>query len=125
MTEHSGADPHSPVAISQRTVGGTLVVQVTGEIDLDTAPDLDAALGTALCEAGDGGCIADLTDVTFLGSRGLSTLISATQVADERREPLKIVVDANRTVIRPIETTGLEQELHLYHSVDEALQAGR
>jgi anti-sigma B factor antagonist len=34
------------------------------------------------------------------------------------------VVDANCPVIRPIEVTGLDDVLRLYHSVDEAVKAG-
>lgn len=32
------------------------------------------------------------------------------------------MVDANRPVIRPIQVTGLDTELALYHTVDEALK---
>lgn len=125
MTEQPGADPHSPLVVSQRKVDGIVVVEVAGEIDLDTAPDLDTALRVALREAGAGGCIADLTHVTFLSSRGLTTLLNATQAAEERREPLRIVVDSNRPVIRPIEITGLDEVLSLFHTVDEAMRSDR
>lgn len=125
MTEQPGADPHSPLVVSQRKVDGVVVVEVAGEVDLDTAPALDAALRGALREAGTGGCIADLTHVTFLSSRGLTTLLNAAQAAEERREPLRIVVDANRPVIRPIEITGLDEVLRLFHTVDEAMRSGR
>ncbi len=64
-----------------------------------------------------------LTDVDFLNSAGLTALLDATWHADARPEPLRIVVDANRPVIRPIEVTGLDDVLALYHSVEEALNA--
>lgn len=102
-----------------------MVLEVSGEIDLETAPALDVALRSALRDAGPGGCIADLTRVTFLDSRGLTTLLNATQEAEERREPLRIVVDSNRPVIRPIEITGLDEVLSLFHTVDEAMRANR
>lgn len=125
VTEHPDPDGHRPLDISQRTIDGTVVVEVAGEVDLVTAPELHAAIVTALGEAGDGGCVADLTDVTFLGSPGLTALLNATQEAEHRREPLKIVVDSNRPVIRPIEITGLDQVLRLYHTVEEALGSNR
>jgi anti-sigma B factor antagonist len=125
VTEQPDPDGHRPLDISQRTVDGTVVVEVAGEVDLATAPELHAAIVTALRAAGNGGCVADLTAVTFLGSPGLAALLNAAQVAEHRREPLKIVVDANRPVIRPIEITGLDHVLRLYHTVDEALQSSR
>jgi anti-sigma B factor antagonist len=65
----------------------------------------------------------DLTEVTFLSSDGLQALLDVTQTAQRRREPLPIVVDHTRPVIRPIEITGLENALALFTSVDDALQA--
>lgn len=66
--------------------------------------------------------IVDLTDVTFLGSPGLAALLQATEQAQRRREPLRLVVDANRRpVIRPIAITGLDQLLTLCPTVDDAL----
>ena len=122
VSEEPGTEPR--LDISRRTVDGTIVVEVTGEVDMATAPELHATIVTMLRAAGDGGCVVDLTSVTFLGSRGLTALLNATEEAEERREPLKIVVDSNRPVIRPIEITGLDQVLRLYHSVDEALRSG-
>lgn len=124
MTDQPDADPPL-LEINQRTVEGIVVVEVSGEIDLETAPALDTALRAALRDAGAGGCIADLTDVSFLGSIGLTTLLNATQAAERRREPLRIVVDSNRPVIRPIETTGLDEVLRLFHTIDEALRFHR
>ncbi|GAB1514004.1 STAS domain-containing protein [Actinophytocola sp. KF-1] len=125
MTEQPDPNARRRLRISQRTVDGTVVVEVVGEVDLATAPELQAAIVTALRAAGDGGCVADLTDVTFLGSPGLTALLNGTQEAEHRREPLKIVVDANRPVIRPIEITGLDQVLRLYHTLNEALRSDR
>ncbi|RSM87956.1 STAS domain-containing protein [Kibdelosporangium aridum] len=125
MTDNqSGAEP-SParLAITQRIVDDTPLVVATGEVDMDTAPTLSAAVTTALDQAAGRPCILDLTAVSFLNSAGLTALVNATRQADARQEPLRIVVDSNRPVIRPIEITGLDTVLALYHSVDEALHA--
>lgn len=115
--------PRPSLRFDTREVDGAVVVAVTGEVDLDTAPRLREAVAVALDEAASGTCVLDLTDVTYLGSAGLTALVDATREAASRREPLRIVVDANRPVIRPIEITGLDQVLHLYHSVEEAMAA--
>jgi anti-sigma B factor antagonist len=109
--------------ITHRQLGGAQVVAVLGEVDLDTAPELYAAV-TAGFERADGKpCVLDLTEVGFLGSSGLAALVNAAKHAKARREPLRIVVDSNRPVIRPIEITGLDSVLSLYHTVEEALGA--
>jgi anti-sigma B factor antagonist len=118
-------DPPLPpgLDIARRVVGGTLVIAATGEVDADSAPALGASIIGCIDDAGGGPCILDLTAVTFLDSAGLTVLLQATQRAEALREQLPIVVDANRPVIRPIEVTGLDGELSLYHTVEEALKA--
>ncbi len=122
MTETSGP---APLTTTRRTHGDVLIVEVTGEIDMDTAPQLQTELSDALRHAAGGVCVVDLTAVSYLGSAGLNALLSATQEAEQRHEPLRLVVDANRPVVRPIMVTGLSDVLSLYHSMDEALRAGR
>jgi anti-sigma B factor antagonist len=106
-------------------VDGVAVIAVTGEIDLETAPALREAVTAGIERTLGEPYILDLTAVTFLGSTGLIALVEATRLAEARREPLRIVVDSNRPVIRPIQVTGLDDVLSLYHSVAEAAQAGK
>jgi anti-sigma B factor antagonist len=67
--------------------------------------------------------VIDLTGVTFLGSPGLQALVDATRAARRRCEPLRIVVDHTRPVIRPIEMAGLDDLLALFHTVDQAVHS--
>jgi anti-sigma B factor antagonist len=106
-------------------VEGALVLEVAGEVDLDTAPQLHAAITDAIDRTSGGACIVDLTEVGYLGSAGLTVLLASTRHAEARSRSLPIVVDSNRTVIRPIELTGIDDVLRLFHSVDEALRAIR
>ncbi|MGB3440507.1 MAG: STAS domain-containing protein [Actinophytocola sp.] len=103
-----------------RRLDGAVVVEVAGEVDLDSASRLRETIAVALDEAEGDNCVVDLTDVTYLGSAGLTALLEASRDAEARQERLRIVVDGNRPVIRAIELTGLDQVLHLYHSIDEA-----
>jgi anti-sigma B factor antagonist len=61
--------------------------------------------------------------VTFLASHGLQALVQATEAAQQRREPLRIVVDHNRLVTRPLQLTGLAQVLALFDTIEDALYA--
>ena len=123
VTDDRSAEParEQLLSIASREVDGAVVLAVAGEIDLHTAPRLLAAVDTGFDQASDGPLVIDLTDVSFLGSAGLAALVSARRQAQRRREPLRIVVDHNRPVIRPLEITGLDEVLALYHTVDEAL----
>ncbi|WP_379628915.1 STAS domain-containing protein [Pseudonocardia sp. GCM10023141] len=105
-----------------------LVVTVTGDIDLSTVQRFRTAVAEGLDrvddETPDGApLIIDLTEVTFLGSAGLHALVEVTRAAQRRREPLRIVVDHARPVIRPIEMTGLDDLLALHHTLDDALDS--
>jgi anti-sigma B factor antagonist len=99
-----------------------LVVTVAGEIDVLTVDRLRAAVASGFDQLpADSVLVIDLTDVTFLGSPGLQALVEATRGARRRHEPLRIVVDHTRPVVRPIELAGLDDVLALFHTVDEAL----
>lgn len=101
-----------------------LVATVAGEIDVYTVDRFRAAVTAGFNQLHDGQMLViDLTKVTFLSSDGLQALLDITQTVRRRREPLPIVVDHTRPVIRPIEITGLETALALFTSVDDALQA--
>ena len=87
------------------TPGGARVVAVAGEVDLATAPQLDAALAGLLPAAGSR-VVLDLSEVTFLASRGIAVLIDAYERAVERGVELHLVVTRPQ-VHRILEMTGL------------------
>ena len=101
-----------------------LVVTVAGEIDLYTVDRLRTAVTTGFDQLGEGEILViDLTEVTFMSSQGLQALMDVTHAAQQRRTLLSIVVDHTRPVIRPIEVTGLDNALALFHTVEDALHA--
>lgn len=104
--------------------GTALVVRVAGEIDLCTVDRFRAATVAGFGDLHDGEILVlDLTEVTFLASHGLQALVQATETAQQRREPLRIVVDHNRLVIRPLQLIGLAQVLALFNTIEDALYA--
>ncbi|WP_327149187.1 anti-sigma factor antagonist [Nocardia sp. NBC_01329] len=123
MTEGEDASAVSGLQVEHRMAGEVAVVVVNGKVDHATAHQLMQAVRTGLDHTRGGFCVLDLTAVRFLGGYGLSALLKAARTAENRRQPLRIAVDHNRPVVRPLEITGLEEFLALYHSVDEALQA--
>jgi anti-anti-sigma factor len=77
-------------------------VAVTGEVDLDAAPTIQAALA----ELSSRPATLDVSGVTFLDSSGLRTLVFA-----KRDHPELRIVDPSFVAIRVIEMAGLTDVL--------------
>lgn len=110
------------MTVSIRNDAGAVVVVVTGEVDILTAPRLHQAVVAAFREADGDPVVVDLSKVELLASAGLAALSRARQVAATTDSPLRLVVDHARPVIRPLQITGMDHWLELHHTVDEALR---
>ena len=101
--------------LSTRRVGERAVVEVIGEVDLDTAPQLGEQALAALRDVSSH-LVVDLSQVGFMDSTGLKVLLST-----QRRAALAsgtfALVGATRPVRRILALTGLDQALHVYDSL--------
>lgn len=100
------------------------MLTVRGAVDYRTEDQLRAAVREGLQRAHGRLPVLDLTDVGFLGSAGVAALVEIAQLAAQRSAdflPLRVVVDDNLPVIRPIQAAGLDHILALYHHVADAL----
>jgi len=98
-----------------------ILLVVEGEVDIMTAPRLHTALLAALRDGPSRVVILDLTRVSLLASAGLTAMWEARQTAQRLDEPLRVVVDHTRPVVRPLQMTGLDRWFELYHTVPDAL----
>lgn len=123
MIDKSRDEPSAEqlLRVAVRREAAAVVVVVQGEVDMLTVGRLQVATGEALGEAAGLPVVVDLTAVTYLGSHGLAALVEAASKAESRGEPLRVVVDETRAVIRPLQVSGLDEVLALYYSVEEAL----
>jgi anti-sigma B factor antagonist len=105
--------------------GDVLVVLVTGEQDIYTAPALRDRLEEAL-EA-QRGVIVDLSGSTFLDSSILGALLEARRQAQERGLGYVVCLgeDPEPGVQRILEITGLVPVFPVVRSREEALEAAR
>ncbi|GIJ52249.1 hypothetical protein Val02_91350 [Virgisporangium aliadipatigenens] len=87
------------------------VVTVTGDLDLETAPELLARTDGVLA-AGPGALVIDLSGLAFIDSSGLSALIRMNQRMAGSGRPFEII-SPPRTVAKAFEITGLDQVLPL------------
>ena len=109
-----------PIATSLANQDGVAVLSVAGEIDLATAPALDAAIAEAL-EKDPAAFVIELSGVEFMASAGLQLLI-ATQ--EKLSESTRFAVVANGPATsRPIQLTGLDDVISLYQTLDDAVAA--
>lgn len=130
-TPDGGADyaavPAAEQLLTLRTADrdDAVLVAADGAIDGLTAPRLARELAGAFDRVGDRVLIVDLCGIDFLGSAGLRVLLDAASEAVRSRglDQLRVVVDHNRPVIRPIEIVGFDQVLALFNTVDDALAA--
>lgn len=107
------------MTVRTERAGDAVVLAVSGEVDMTTAPELDAHTSQALRDRPPV-LVIDLTEVTFLGSAGMSSLVAAGQ--DGGDTSVRIVASGSATA-RPMQLVGLDQLLAI-HPTREAALAG-
>ncbi|ORV81530.1 anti-anti-sigma factor [Mycobacterium interjectum] len=119
MIEQSGnsVDP-TTFDVGKHQVDDAVVLTVSGEVDMLSAPQLAEAVRNALAETPPA-LIIDLTKVDFLASAGMTVLVTAQA---EVAPPTRFAVVANGPATsRPIKLMGLDNVLALYSTLDSAL----
>ncbi|MEN3271877.1 MAG: hypothetical protein V7636_638 [Actinomycetota bacterium] len=83
---------------------------VRGDIDIDGADIFDAAVERALLR--NLPIVIDLSDATFLGSRGIAAIVRARRLLGDGLGPITVVVtrDVQR---RALEVTGVDRLVHI------------
>lgn len=95
--------------------GAGTVVAVTGELDVFTAPQLEAAL-QELISQGRADIVVDLSGVEFLDSTGLGVMVKALKWAREAGGGLRVVATQER-ITKVFTITGLDEVMQLSASV--------
>jgi anti-sigma B factor antagonist len=102
-------------------VGDCAVLQVTGEVDVYTAPMLREQI-LELAAKGAVHLIADLSRVDFLDSTGLGALVGGLKRLREGGGSLALVISTPR-ILRIFQITGLAKALAVQSSVADAITA--
>ncbi|MGW4909015.1 STAS domain-containing protein [Streptomyces sp. NPDC004270] len=116
------ADPDRPeqLTISQSTVSGVRIVALHGELDQNTR----ASAAAALSPPADGTfprTVADLTDLTFMDSSGINTLIVAHRAAVDAEGWLR-VAGSRPSVLRVMQIVGIDTLIPCHPTVRQALE---
>lgn len=109
------------LSVSTTERDDVVVVTVSGEVDVYTAPQLRSALEEHIA-AGHTRIVVDLQDVGFLDSTGLGVLVGRLKVVKKRDGWLRIVCTDER-ILRLFGITGLDRILAVHETVDAALAA--
>jgi anti-sigma B factor antagonist len=110
--------PKAGCELAVTSVDGVVVIAVSGTVDALTAPQLSAALEAAFAQTPPA-VVADLSDVEFLASAGMSVLVEANDNAPASSR-YAVVADGAATS-RPMKLVGLDDVFEVYATLDEAL----
>jgi len=97
--------------ITTTSKDGTTRIELAGELDIATGPDLEQALATQLAQAVTD-IVLDLRGVTFIDSSGLRAVLVASRSAVDASRRL-IVVPGDGQVLRVIRLAQVEDRLDL------------
>jgi len=119
MVEQSGDSVDATAfEIGKRQVDRAVVLTVSGEVDMLSAPQLAEAIQSALASK-PAALIVDLSKVGFLASAGMTVLVSAQ--ADTVPPTRFVVVAQGAATSRPIKLMGIDSVLPLYSTLESAL----
>jgi anti-sigma B factor antagonist len=107
------------LSLSVRTVGERAVLDVAGEVDVYSAPELRERLSDLL-NADDASLVVNLSEVTFLDSTGIGTLVAGLNRAVQFGGTLILVCDHER-ILKLFRITGLDTVFSIRSSVDDAV----
>jgi anti-sigma B factor antagonist len=106
------------LVLGSRSENGWAVLEVQGEVDLYTSPQLRDAI-LRLTEEGENRIVIDLNNVSFIDSSGLGVLVAGLKRARERGGELALVFGEG-SVQKVLGITGLDKVFPTHGSVGEA-----
>jgi anti-sigma B factor antagonist len=110
---------------SEALEGGLLTFTVRGELDLNTAPQLDSPLEQALDAGADRSVLIDLSECEFIDSTGIALIVRAWQRVDRdaggEGNGRLVLCCSNDQVQRLLKITGVESSISMHGDRDSAL----
>ncbi len=103
--------PHFDLS-EEESASGTHVINVRGEIHVQTAPRFAQRLSNAI-DRGNTSIVLDLSAVEFIDSTGLSVLLNGLRQVVQAQGRMALVC-ANPTVLRLFEITSLDETFDIF-----------
>jgi anti-anti-sigma factor len=109
---------------SEELEGGIRVFTVRGELDMNTAPELEQKLESALSSS-TSAIMLDLCECEFIDSTGIALIVRAWQQLDRSAggegEGRVVLCSQNHQVRRLLKITGVENSISMHEQRDSAL----
>jgi anti-sigma B factor antagonist len=109
------------MAYQVRSEGDTTIVALSGEVDLDNSPQVRDVLLESI--SGKRGVLVEMSDVSYIDSSGIASLVEAYQSA-RSESTLFALVAVSDPAMRVLELARLDQVFSIHASVSDALADG-
>lgn len=106
--------------LSERTVEAHLVIDVNGEVDVHSAPQLSDRLSQAI-DSGPNSLVVDMSSLAFIDSTGLGALVAARNHANSTGVSLRLVCSSSR-LLKVFRITGLHQVFEIFPTLEQAVR---
>ncbi|MEW6357378.1 MAG: STAS domain-containing protein [Planctomycetota bacterium] len=109
------------MSFGQSVIGNVTVVSVVGRLDVDTVEEIGTAV-KKIAESPDIKLVLDLSEVSYMSSRGLSLLLELMHAAREAGGALRLAA-VQPLVNEVLEISGARLLFNLHDTVEEAVGA--
>ncbi|MFL6163628.1 MAG: STAS domain-containing protein [Jatrophihabitantaceae bacterium] len=109
------------LVLNERDVDSHEVVEVHGEVDVHSAPQLRDRL-IEVIDAGNTSVVVDLSWLQFIDSTGLGALVAALNHANANGASFRLVCKADR-LLKVFRITGLDEVFEIYPTIELAIEA--
>ena len=109
-----------PMQVQTRTVQTTLVIDIRGEVDLFSSPKMRLAVLEALNSKGTDQVAINLSEVHYIDSSGVATLVEGLQLARSKHRAF-VLFGLQRGAREVLELARLDKIFDIRNSETEAL----
>jgi anti-anti-sigma factor len=103
---------------------GIVIALLTGEVDMSNATSVRQLISGSVTPDDDA-VIVDLSELAFMDSAGLHSVVELSTMLDEGRQQLLLCVPPGSPMERAIEIVGLPRAVSVRSSRSEAMEAAR
>jgi len=122
MSSETSLNRPTPFEVETTDVAGIQIIAVKGELDMATAPALEAVISGCLADA-HGTILVNLTDCDFMDSTGIALIVRTWQMARSDGDRTVAVCCAKAQVERVLQISGVDSTIPLYENLDAAMLA--
>ena len=109
------------MTVEVNDVHGTHVIALTGEIDLQTSPQVRTAILESLGKGAP--VVVDLSDTAYIDSSGVASLVEGYQMAREKKLTFALAA-VSEAPMRVLKLARLDKIFVIHPDVEAALRAG-